>query len=53
MLAGACALCREGGMRRLLLTCAQDNIGSRRVIEANCGTLGEVTDSVCHYRIKL
>jgi len=53
MLAGACVLCRERGMRRLLVTCAEDNIGSRRVIEANGGVLADVTDSICHYRISL
>ncbi len=53
MLAGACEICRERGMRRLLLTCAEDNIGSRRVIEANGGALAKVTDSICHYRIRL
>lgn len=53
MLADACDLCRKRGMGRVLLTCAEDNIGSRRVIEANGGTLGKVTDGICHYRIKL
>jgi len=53
MLAGACEICRERGMRTLLLTCAEDNIGSRRVIEANGGALAKVTDSICHYRIML
>jgi predicted acetyltransferase len=53
MLASACVLCRERGMRRLLLTCEEDNIGSRRVIEANAGVLADVTDSICHYRIRL
>ena len=53
MLASACELCREHGMRALLLTCAEDNIGSRRVIEANGGALEKVTDSICHYRIRL
>jgi predicted acetyltransferase len=53
MLASACVLCRERGLRRLLLTCEEDNIGSRRVIEANAGVLADVTDSICHYRIRL
>jgi predicted acetyltransferase len=53
MLASACAICRERGMRGLLLTCEDDNIGSRRVIEANGGTLGKVTGNIRHYRIKL
>lgn len=53
MLAAACALCRQRGMRELLLTCDESNIASRRVIEANHGTLRDVTDDVCHYWIRL
>jgi predicted acetyltransferase len=53
MLAGACALCGERGMPELLLTCAEGNTGSRRVIEANGGALTEVTGGTCHYRIRL
>lgn len=53
MLAAACALCRERGMRELLVTCDEDNTGSRRVIEANVGTLHDITDGICHYWIRL
>ena len=53
MLAAGCVRCRDRGMRRLLITCAEDNIGSRRVIEANGGTLANVTGGICRYRIRL
>lgn len=53
MLAAACALCRRWDMRELLLTCREGNKGSRRVIEANGGTLHDVTDGICHYWIRL
>ena len=53
MLGSACALCRQRGMPELLLTCAEENIGSRRVIEANGGTPDAVTDGTCHYLIRL
>lgn len=33
---------RAGGLERLLLTCADDNIGSIKVIEANGGQLRDV-----------
>jgi predicted acetyltransferase len=53
MLAGACVICRQQGMTELLLTCDQDNIGSRRVIEANDGVLADVTEGTCRYWIRL
>jgi predicted acetyltransferase len=53
MLAGACAICRRRGMTELLLTCGEDNTGSRRVIEANGGVLAEVTGGTCRYWIRL
>jgi len=53
MLAGACTICRAQGMTELLLTCDEDNTGSRRVIAANGGKLAEVTDGTCHYWIRL
>lgn len=40
-------------MTDLLLTCDDDNIGSRRVIEANGGVLETVTDGTCRYWIRL
>jgi predicted acetyltransferase len=40
-------------MTELLLTCDEDNTGSRRVIDANRGVLAAVTDGTCHYWIRL
>ena len=37
MLAQAKLVCRELGLWEVLVTCAEDNLGSRRVIEANGG----------------
>ena len=53
MLAAACELCHRRGMRELLLTCNEGNTGSRRVIEANGGTLQGVTGGICRYWIRL
>ncbi len=53
MLAAACARCRADGMTRLLVTCRSDNVGSRRVIEANEGLLEDVADEICRYWIRL
>lgn len=53
MLAATCVLCRRRGMRELLLTCDEENTGSRRVIEANGGALHDVTGGICHYWIRL
>ncbi len=39
MLTAACAWCRDLGMTEVLVTCAADNLASRRVIEANVGVL--------------
>ncbi|CAM3780414.1 GNAT family N-acetyltransferase [Marinicrinis lubricantis] len=33
----------------VLITCDQDNLASRRVIEANYGVLSELKDGVCKY----
>ena len=52
MLAAACAWCRREGMSRILLTCHPDNLASRRVIEANGGTLGSA-DELLRYWIVL
>jgi predicted acetyltransferase len=38
MLAQAKAICQQLGLPETLVTCAEDNLGSRRVIEANGGT---------------
>ena len=52
MLAAACDRCRDDGMSRLLLTCQPDNLGSRRVIEANGGVL-DSADELLRYWIAL
>jgi predicted acetyltransferase len=51
MLARAVVLCRALGVTRVLVTCDDSNIGSRRVIEANGGVLAEVADGTCRYWI--
>jgi len=41
-------ICREAGETRVLITCAKDNIASRKVIKANGGQLeNEVEDAIC------
>jgi predicted acetyltransferase len=50
MLAATAGYCRdELGLDRLLITCAESNAGSRRVIEANGGALENVLDGECRY----
>jgi predicted acetyltransferase len=50
---------RARGMQRALLTCAETNIGSRKVIEANGGRLEDIiaveekSALVCHYWVEL
>jgi predicted acetyltransferase len=53
MLTQACAFCRKRGMARVLLTCKDSNIGSRRVIEANGGALDRISWGTCLYWIRL
>jgi predicted acetyltransferase len=53
MLAAACAFCRADGMTKVLLTCAEGNVGSRRVIEASGGDLEQVRLGTCRYWIRL
>ncbi len=53
MLAAACALCRDRGMDKLLVTCNEENTGSRRVIEANGGVLADDTGGIRRYWITL
>ncbi|GCE07213.1 GNAT family N-acetyltransferase [Dictyobacter aurantiacus] len=49
----------EGRTGRVLLTCDEDNIGSRKIIEASGGVLEEITEvegwpaKVCCYWIQL
>jgi predicted acetyltransferase len=49
MLAQARTACRDLGLTDLLITCDQDNLGSRRVIEANGGVLEGIVDGVARY----
>jgi predicted acetyltransferase len=51
MLAQAKSACRELGLTELLITCGEDNIGSRRVVEANGGAFERVVDGEAHYRL--
>jgi predicted acetyltransferase len=53
MLAGACAWCRGLGLTEVLVTCDENNTGSRRVIEANGGELADVAGGTCRYWIAL
>jgi len=49
MLAQALAACQQLGLREVLVTSAVDNLGSRRVIEANGGALARIVDGEVHY----
>ena len=49
MLAQALVVCRQLGLRQVLVTCAVDNLGSRRVIEANGGALDRIVDAQARY----
>jgi predicted acetyltransferase len=51
MLAQALVVCQQLGLRQVLVTCAVDNLGSRRVIEANGGVLDWIVDGEARYRI--
>jgi predicted acetyltransferase len=52
MLAAAVAHCRGRlGLSRVLVTCAESNLGSRQVIESNGGALENVLDGECRYWI--
>jgi predicted acetyltransferase len=53
MLAAARAWCREAGMTEVLVTCSADNVGSRKVIEANAGLLQSDSAGILAYRIDL
>jgi predicted acetyltransferase len=52
MLAQAKPVCRRLGLTEILVTCAEDNVGSRRVIEANGGVLDRVVDGEARYRLR-
>ena len=49
MLAQALVVCQQLGLRQILVTCAEDNPGSRRVIEANGGALDRILDGEARY----
>jgi predicted acetyltransferase len=52
MLAAALGYCRDTlGLTRVLITCAETNTVSRRVIEANGGVLENILDGECRYWI--
>jgi predicted acetyltransferase len=49
MLAQAKAVCQQLGLTEILITCAEDNLASRRVIEANGGAFDRIVDGEAHY----
>ena len=50
MLAGAISYCRNTlEITKILITCNQSNIASRRVIESNGGVLENILDDECRY----
>jgi RimJ/RimL family protein N-acetyltransferase len=54
MLAAALVYCRDIlGMTRVLLTCAESNTASRRVIEGNGAVLDNTLDGECRYWIAI
>jgi predicted acetyltransferase len=54
MLAAALAYCRGTlGLARVLVTCAEPNTASRRVIEGNGGILENTLDGECRYWVDL
>lgn len=40
------------GIKDVLMTCMQENVASRKVIEANGGVLDRIADGECYYWIK-
>jgi predicted acetyltransferase len=49
MLAQAKPICQDLGLTRVLITCDQNNIGSRRVVEANGGVLERTVQGQARY----
>jgi predicted acetyltransferase len=49
MLAQAKPVCCQLGLTEVLVTCAEDNIASRRVIEANGGVLDRIVNGEARY----
>ncbi|GFZ31702.1 acetyltransferase [Clostridium zeae] len=44
---------KNAGIKEALITCNEDNLGSRNIIEANSGKLEEIKEGHCKYWIKL
>jgi predicted acetyltransferase len=54
MAAAALAYCRDTlGLARVLITCAEPNTASRRVIEGNGGIMEDILDGECRYWVDL
>jgi predicted acetyltransferase len=52
MLAAAVAYCRDTlGLACLLVTCAESNVASRKVIESNAAVLQDILEGECRYWI--
>ena len=49
MLAAALPVARGLGIGRALITCRTDNVGSRKVIEANGGVLDDERDGILRF----
>lgn len=49
MLGQALVVCQQLGLRHVLVTCAADNLGSRRVVEANGGVPDRIVDGEARY----
>jgi predicted acetyltransferase len=52
MLAAAISFCAERGVTELLITCDEDNVASRRMIETNGGVLEAVVGGEARYWIR-
>lgn len=51
MLAAALPIAFDLDIDPVVLVCTETNIGSRRVIERNHGSLAKIRDGRCHYQI--
>lgn len=52
MLKKACKWCRDNKMKRVLVTCDQNNIASIKVIEKNRGILEDIIQNSGHYTMR-
>ncbi|WP_040211442.1 GNAT family N-acetyltransferase [Clostridium polynesiense] len=43
---------KELGIRKVLITCKEDNLYSKRIIEKNGGRIEDVVEGICRYWIK-